>query len=300
MAALFLAWATNSSDYYSHAEGYYRQYSLGGTKSVFNWDSKAPGLAVLFSQLANAGATFAGNLSGWQTEAEQYFDRILNGGGPSFKTKGGLLWYPGDSDDASLNPALNAAMLLTRYAQIATTPEKTTNYMNFAQAQLDYALGKNPMSAPYVVGSNPNSPANPHSAMASGGDNLSLIDTSPRQEAYVLYGAVVGGPDSKDSFYDIRSDWPETEAALDYNAPMLTLAAMRVLNDTTDPYFTRLQAGAYAANKPNGQPCDDAFPCHHSGLSKGAKIALGVVLSIVGSVIIAAAAYIYRRRRNKF
>lgn len=80
---------------------------------------------------------------------------------------------------------------------------------------------------------------------------------------------------------------------------MLTLAAMRVWNDTADPYFTRLQAGAYAANKPNGEPCDDAFPCH-SGLSKGAKIALGVVLSIVGSVMIAAAAYIYRRRRNKF
>jgi endoglucanase len=300
MAALFLASATNSSEYYSQAEGYYHQYSLGATTAVFNWDSKAPGLAVLFAQLANAGAPFAGNLSGWQTAAERYFDRILNGGGPSFKTNGGLLWYPGDSDDASLNPALNAAMLLSRYAQIATTPEKRTNYMNFSQAQLDYALGRNPMSAPYVVGSNPNSPVNPHSAMASGGDNLTLIDTSPPQEAYVLYGAVVGGPDSKDNFYDIRSDWPETEVALDYNAPMLTLAAMRVLNDTADPYFTRLQAGAYAANKPNGKPCDDAFPCHHSGLSKGAKIALGIVLSIVGSVIIAAAAYIHRRRRNKF
>ncbi|KAF8264958.1 glycoside hydrolase family 9 protein [Lactarius quietus] len=271
MAALFLAWATNSSEYYSQAESYYQQYSLGKTDSVFNWDSKAPGLAVLFAQLANAGETFAGNLSAWKAEAEHYFDRILNGGGPSFKTKGGLLWYP----------------------------EKATNYMDFSQTQLDYALGNNTMSAPYVVGSNPNSPANPHSAMASGGDNINEIDTSPPQEAYVLYGAVVGGPDDKDNFYDIRSDWPETEVALDYNAPMLTLAAMRVLNDTADPYFTRLQAGAYAANKPNGKPCDHAFSCH-SGLSKGAKIALGVVLSIVGSAIITAAAYIYRRRRNKF
>lgn len=42
---------------------------------------------------------------------------------------GGLLWYPGDSDDASLNPALNAAMLLTRYAQIATTQDKKRNYL---------------------------------------------------------------------------------------------------------------------------------------------------------------------------
>jgi hypothetical protein len=88
MAALFLASATNSSEYYSQAEGYYHQYSLGATTAVFNWDSKAPGLAVLFAQLANAGAPFAGNLSGWQTAAERYFDRILNGGGPSFKTNG--------------------------------------------------------------------------------------------------------------------------------------------------------------------------------------------------------------------
>jgi hypothetical protein len=47
--------------------------------------------------------------------------------------------------------------------------------------------------------------------MASGGNDLNHIDTSPPQEAYILYGAVVGGPDDKDRFYDIRSDWPETE-----------------------------------------------------------------------------------------
>jgi Glycosyl hydrolase family 9 len=47
--------------------------------------------------------------------------------------------------------------------------------------------------------------------MASGGDDINHIDTSPPQEAYILYGAVVGGPDKKDRFYDIRSDWAETE-----------------------------------------------------------------------------------------
>ncbi|KAH9059033.1 family 9 glycosyl hydrolase [Lactarius vividus] len=261
MAALLLSWATNSSEYYSQAEGYYKQYSLGGTDSVFNWDSKTPGLAVLFTQLANVGTTFAGNLSSWQAETERYFDRILNGGGRSFKTEGGLLWYPGDSDGASLNPALNTAMLLTRYAQIATTQEKTRNYLH-----------------PTVVGSNPNSPANPYSAMASGGNDTNTIDTSPRQEAYVLYGAVVGGPDNKDNFYDIRSDWPETKVALDYNAPMLTLAAMRVLNDTSDP------TGAFSAYKPDGKPCDAAFSCHH-GLSKGAKIGIGIAVAFVASAL---------------
>jgi hypothetical protein len=47
--------------------------------------------------------------------------------------------------------------------------------------------------------------------MASGGNNTKDIDTSPPKEAYIIYGAVVGGPDQKDRFYDIRSDWPETE-----------------------------------------------------------------------------------------
>ncbi|TFY80816.1 hypothetical protein EWM64_g3196 [Hericium alpestre] len=299
LAALMLAWASNSSSLYSEALGYYQQYNLGGQDAVFNWDSKTPGLAVLFAQLAVADPSLAGNLSGWQSEAERYFDRIVNNQGPATLTKGGLLWYNGDSDEASLNPALNAAMLLTRYAPIASTSDKGASYLTFAQNQINYALGKNPMSAPYVVGSNPNSPVNPHSAMASGGDDINAIDTSPAQEAYVLYGAVVGGPDKRDRFYDIRSDWPETEVALDYNAPMLTLAAAHVLNASADPFFTALQPGAYAAARPKGQPCDPAFPCKH-GLSTGDKIAIGVVVSVVGLAIIGAAAWFFWARRNKY
>jgi endoglucanase len=78
---------------------------------------------------------------------------------------------------------------------------------------------------------------------------------------------------------------------------MLTLAAMHVLNDTSDPFFTRLQAGAFAAKKPSGDPCDPAFPCH-SGLSTAAKVALGVSLSIIGSAFIAAGTWYYYRRKG--
>jgi hypothetical protein len=49
---------------------------------------------------------------------------------------GGLLWYNGDSDDASLNPALNAAMLLTRYAPLATSSNRTTSYLVGCQSRL--------------------------------------------------------------------------------------------------------------------------------------------------------------------
>ena len=69
----------------------------------------------------------------------------------------------------------------------------------------------NKFIVPYVVGMNPNSPHNPHSAMASGGNDITNINTSPPAEAYILYGAVVGGPDRRDRYYDIRDDWPQTE-----------------------------------------------------------------------------------------
>ncbi|KAJ7499052.1 glycoside hydrolase family 9 protein [Mycena latifolia] len=287
IAALFLAWANASAAFYQQAQNYFQQYKLGGEKDVFNWDSKTPGIYVLFAQIAQSSSGLGGNLTAWQAECEKYFDAIVNNDGPGFMTN--------DSSDASLNPALNAAMLLTRYAPMASTADRKAPQFfpdippqKFAQSQVDYVLGKNSMSVPYVVGSNPNSPANPHSAMASGGNDIGNVDTSPPQEAYVLYGAVVGGPDQHGRFYDIRSDWPETEVALDYNAPMLTLAAMHVINDTNDPFFTSLQAGAYDKVRPSGQPCDAAISdgCIGSTLPKRALIALAVILSVVGAVIL--------------
>jgi len=68
---------------------------------------------------------------------------------------------------------------------------------------------------------------------------------------------------------------------------MLTIAAMHVLNDTSDPFFTSLQAGEYLKNKPQGTPCDAAFHCGAPELPKGAMIAIGVIVGLVGLVIVA-------------
>jgi len=40
----------------------------------------------------------------------------------------GLLFFDGDSDDASLNPALNTAMLLERFVPMASNAEKKVAY----------------------------------------------------------------------------------------------------------------------------------------------------------------------------
>lgn len=86
---------------------------------------------------------------------------------------------------------------------------------------------------------------------------------------------------------------------MDYNAPLLTLAAMHVMNDTTDPFYTSLQAGAYDSKRPNGHPCDPVYSCSPS-LSTGGKIAIAVVVTIVGLGIIGGIIYlVLRHRRSK-
>ncbi|CED84676.1 glycoside hydrolase family 9 protein [Phaffia rhodozyma] len=296
-AGLWLSLAANDSTYFTSAASNYAQYGLSGKSAVLNWDSKVPALPILFTQIAiskpwlmEGAPSNVSSVSYWQSESEKILDQVVNEKLGKM-TKGGLVWFEGDSDSASLNPALNIAMLLRRYGPIASTTAKQQQYLSYAQDQVDYFLGNNPMSVPYVVGSNPNSPTNPHSAMASGGQNIQAIDTEPVVSAHVLYGAVVGGPSESDKFWNIRSDWVETEVALDYNAPLLTLVAQALtLNASSPPYYTSLQAGAYSV--PSGQPCDAALPCSSKRkLSTGAIIAIVVVILVVLLVLSALAGW---------
>lgn len=84
-AALALALATNESSYYQDAYEYYVNFSLTASHEVWNWDSKTPAVYVLFVEAALArpglamGAGLDVNATGWRTEAEGYFDKILNG-----------------------------------------------------------------------------------------------------------------------------------------------------------------------------------------------------------------------------
>jgi endoglucanase len=91
LSALFLAWASNSSDHYKEAEAYYTQYSLG-QDDVFNWDSRGPALPLVFLQAMSLAPSIANGArnksSDWQQAAETYFDRITNGKSRGQLTKG--------------------------------------------------------------------------------------------------------------------------------------------------------------------------------------------------------------------
>ncbi|KAG8955697.1 hypothetical protein FRC04_007688 [Tulasnella sp. 424] len=321
LAAILLAVATEASgssssgtspqSYLDSATSLYSSAHLQASNQdvVMNWDSVTPALPVLLTQISNLGNSNlqpSGGTSHWQSESETYLDRVVAGSGNGQLTTNGLLWYNGDSDSASLNPAMNAAQLMFMYAPMATSSSQTSKYQNFAQGQWNYALGKNPMWVPYIVGANPNSPTNPHDAKSSGGNDIGNIDTDPVNSVRTLYGAVIGGPTKQDQYFNIRSDWPETEVALDYNAPFMSLAAYSVMNESNPPYYTALAPGAYDAVKPSGTPCDAVFPCKgqngggKSGLSKGAIIAIAVVVSLAGLFILGLALwwwFVVRARR---
>ena len=98
VAALTLAIATNSSAYYRDAYNAYAKYRLTGTSFVYNWDSRTPGLFVLFAEASQArpqlaeGAGLDRNVSGWQAEAENYFDRVINSRTSNTRMTNGECW----------------------------------------------------------------------------------------------------------------------------------------------------------------------------------------------------------------
>ncbi|EIW66456.1 endoglucanase [Tremella mesenterica] len=299
LSALSLAIATNQSKYYSDAYFWYTNSSLTNNQKIWSWDKRTVAAYVLFAETSVArpglaqGAGLDVNVTGWQTEAEGYFDKILNG---DFKdahvTKGGLLYFGEDSADNSLQPALATATLMFRYAPLASSSDKTQAYNAFAQSQIDYILGNNAMSSVYIVGMHPNSPQNPSSAPASGGDNIEDVRNDPPVEAHVIYGGMVGGPLRNDKFWDWRDDWVQTEIALDYNANWPSVAAMMIANNSADPFYVSLAVRTYST--PSGQPCDNALPCH--GTSKG-KIA-GIVVGVVLGVLLIIAGLVFWKRKQ--
>lgn len=281
-AGLWMALAKADASYANQGLAFYPNGSnaFASINAALNWDRKVAALPVLATQLAQHNASMNLDMSRFQNDAESYFDRLTDGKMQYVsQTRGGLYWWKGDSDAASLNPALNAAFIADLYSGFATTSAKTSAYRSLADSQVDYLLGDNNYNGPYVVGQHPNSPQNPHSAMASGGNDITNVNNSPPQELHVLYGAVVGGPDKQDRFFDIRDDWPQTEIALDYNAPLVAAAVSRIArNVTKDPPYT---TSSGSANVAQGRPTDAAYPAKSGGLSQGAKIVIAVIVVVV-------------------
>ncbi len=101
------------------------------------------------------------------------------------------------------------------------TGDKT--FSDWAEGQMEYIMGKNPMNRPYIVGYSDTAASHPHHRAAHG--SLDLNMDHPADQTHVLWGALVGGPDGGDWHRDITKDYIYNEVAVDYNAAFVGACA---------------------------------------------------------------------------
>lgn len=96
-------------------------------------------------------------------------------------------------------------------------------------------LGKNPKSMSYVVGCGESYPLHVHHRGASIA-SISVLHSvvrcvegfetwyhRPQPNPNLIYGALVGGPNNNDDFFDDRSDYQQSEPTLSGSAPLIGL-----------------------------------------------------------------------------
>ena len=90
-------------------------------------------------------------------------------------------------------------------------------FADWAEGQMEYIMGNNPMDRAYIVGYDLEKGAShPHHRAAHGSKTLNMDE--PADQTHVLWGALVGGPDANDYHRDITKDYIYNEVAVDYNA----------------------------------------------------------------------------------
>jgi len=202
-AAAWLYRATNDNSYLNTAESLYDEFGLQNWGGGLNWDSKVSGVQVLLAKLTNKQV--------YKDTVQSYVNYLINN---QQKTPKGLLYL---DMWGTLRHAANAAFIILEAADLGLNPD---SYRQFAQTQIDYALGDGGRSFVCGFGSNP--PARPHHRSSSCPPAPAACDwntfNSPDPNYNVLTGALVGGPDQNDNYVDDRSDYVHNEVATDYNA----------------------------------------------------------------------------------
>lgn len=152
----------------------------------------------------------------------------------------GGLFYKGS--ESNLQYVTSTAFLLLSYAKYlnsnggsvscGTSTVTAERLIALAKKQVDYILGDNPAKMSYMVGFGGNYPHHVHHRgsslpsvrehpdhIACGNGFQYLYSGSPNPN--VLVGAIVGGPDSRDSFADDRNNYQQSEPATYINAPFV-------------------------------------------------------------------------------
>ncbi|MBN2739037.1 MAG: glycoside hydrolase family 9 protein [Spirochaetales bacterium] len=203
--AIWLYIVTGEEDYLEKSMSYVRLEELGGHHTQC-WDDVSYGAAIKIAQVTKNPEYIKKvevNLDWWQPN-----------GGLTY-TPGGLAYL---SNWGALRYASTAAFIAFVWSDDPSvcSPEKRQAYRDFAERQINYALGDNPRESSYVVGFGENASKHPHHRTTHG-SWISMLNV-PAFHRHILYGALVGGPAVTDDYKDDITDYMLNEVADDYNA----------------------------------------------------------------------------------
>jgi hypothetical protein len=249
-AATWLYIATGNSTYLTLAEDCAANWGKEGRttywawKWAHSWDDVHYGAQILLAKLTGKQIyidSINRNFAYWiPAYANAYGSTIPGYDGSSIKyTPGGLAWL---DSWGSLRYAATAAFLAFVWSDYITDATQKSILRSFAESQVNYTLGSNPRGGSYMCGFGTNSPRNPHHRTSHGAWYNDI--NAPPNNVHTLFGALVGGPDSKDAWADDRTDYTKNEVACDYNAgfvgalaKMYSLYGGNPLSDFPQNYF---------------------------------------------------------------
>jgi hypothetical protein len=215
--AAWLYAATKEEVYLEEAKKYY----LMGSEYwyEYSWDEKGGGLHTLLYILTKDGMFYK--------NAMEYFNQFLPNEDQVVKyTPRGLAYI---EHWGSVGYSGNVAFLMMAFAKhVGYVTDEAKAMSQFAIQQINYALGDYGYS--WVVGFGDNYPSKPYHKSSYNsyihypmrGEFQDKVEQdfseSKKNQTFILYGAVEGGPNIDDSWHDDRSNYEFSEVTQDYNA----------------------------------------------------------------------------------
>jgi len=219
-AAMWIYLATGDETYLQKAESYEPNWEREGITTLIKykwahcWDQKLFGALLLLAR--ETGKQL------YIEAIERHLDWWAGIGSEKITyTPKGLAWL---DRWGALRYATTEAFLADVYADSnVCSSNKVNSYKSFAKSQIDYALGSTGRS--FVCGFGVNPPKRPHHRTAHGSWMGYLDCDIPNYHRHVLYGALVGGPNSSDGYTDDVKNYENNEVACDYNAGFVGILA---------------------------------------------------------------------------
>uniref|UniRef100_H2YTC8 Endoglucanase n=1 Tax=Ciona savignyi TaxID=51511 RepID=H2YTC8_CIOSA len=214
-AAAWLYKATGERGYLADATRQYHQ-AAGPylVETELSWDRKMIAVQVLMANLTGEAI--------YRDRVADFMNKVMN---EVRSTPQGIMWL---RKWAPNRYAANAAMIAIMASQLQPPLPQSNLYEHWGRRQIHLLLGDAGRS--YVVGFGRNYPRKPHHrgsscprppAICNHGSGFSTSRPNP----FILYGALVGGPDLRGNYLDRRNKYEQSEVALDYNAGFQTAVA---------------------------------------------------------------------------